>query len=230
MDVKRETRGADSPFVQRISRVTYNGDVGDVTTPDGTWDLVFCFRLGRVAILQTGQIVRPIDLAYEPGDSYFAIVFKPDVYMPHRPGNMMFHKGIFRPLAARDSFWLDNDRLEIPTFDNAEQFVAQLAARGLIARDRVVGYAVEAELEQLDDRTLERHVARVTGMTAKMLQQILRANRAVKLLEGGSRAADVAADLGYTDQSHLTNSLRRILGRTPGEIARDSRLRLESGK
>jgi hypothetical protein len=223
MDVKRETRSADSPFVERIKRVTYIGDVRDVTRPDGTWDLIFRLRRGRVAILHTGQIVRPIDLAYEQGDSYFSIAFKPDVYMPHRPGSMMFHKGIFRPLAGKDAFWLDNDRLEIPTFDNAERFVAQLASRGLIARDRVVRYAVEGNLKHLDDRTLQRHFARVTGMTGKTLQQILRANRAVDLIERGCRAADVASDLGYTDQSHLTNSLRRILGRTPGEIARTPR-------
>jgi AraC-like DNA-binding protein len=48
--------------------------------------------------------------------------------------------------------------------------------------------------------------------------QVLRANQAVKWLREGHRIADVAADLGYADQAHLTHSLRRIMGRTPGQI------------
>lgn len=220
MDVKREIRRSDSPFVARVNRVTYIGDTRGVTTPDGTWDVVIRSRRGRVEVLLTGQIVQPITLDYEQGDSYVSVAFKPDVYLPQRPGSSMFNRGVFQPLAGEDSFWLDNERLEIPTFDNAEQFVARLACRGLIARDRVVGRAVEGNLTQLDDRTLQRHFARVTGMTGKTLQQILRANRAAELLKHGARVADVASDLGYSDQSHLTNSLRRILGRTPGEIVR----------
>jgi len=220
MDVKWETRRSDSPFVARINRVTYIGDARTVTTPDGTWDVVIRSRLGRVEVLLTGQIVQPIDLDYEQGDSFVSIAFKPDVYLPQRPGSSMINRGVFQPLAGKDSFWLDNVRLEIPTFDNAEHFVARLGSRGLIARDRVVGYAVEGNLTHLGDRTLQRHFARVTGMTGKTLQQILRANRAAGLLEHGARVVDVAAELGYSDQSHLTNSLRRILGRTPGEIAR----------
>jgi Helix-turn-helix domain len=218
--MKREDRTSDSPLVARVSRVTYFDNVRDVAEPDGTWDMVFRHRLGQVQVLQTGQHDRPIELDYEAGDSYFAIAFKPDVFMPHLPGSAMVWQGVFHPLANKSHFWIGAERLEIPAFDNAEHLVARLSRRGLIARDRVVGRAVQGSLRRLDDRTLQRHCAHVTGLTGKALQQILRANRAVKLLQLGDRISAVAAELGYTDQSHLTRSLQRIIGHTPGEINR----------
>jgi AraC-like DNA-binding protein len=69
----------------------------------------------------------------------------------------------------------------------------------------------------VDDRSLQRHSAHVTGLSPKKLQQIVRADAALALLQQGLRPADVAAQLGYTDQAHLTHSLRRILGVTPGQ-------------
>jgi hypothetical protein len=218
--VKREDRNSDCAFVERVSRVTYLNNVRDVAEPDGTWDLVFRLRLGQVQVLQTGQHDRPIELDYEPGDSYFNIAFRPDVFMPRLPGSTMVKRGVFHPLANKTHFWIGAERLEIPTFDNAEQLVARRASRGMIARGRVVGRAVEGGLRRLDDRNLQRHCAHVTGLTGKALQQILRAQRAARLLRRGDRIPAVAAELGYTDQSHLTNSLQRIIGRTPGEITR----------
>ena len=139
--------------------------------------------------------------------------------MPQLPGRMTAHQGVVRPLAGRHSFWSGQERLEVPSFDNAEQFVRQLAARGLIERDRVVRRALDGALQRLDERTTQRHFADVTGLSAKTFQQVLRAGDAVKRLEAGEAPAAVAADLGFTDQAHLTNSLKRIMGRTPGQIA-----------
>ena len=61
---------------------------------------------------------------------------------------------------------------------------------------------------------------RATGLTHKKIQQIERAHEAVSLLEGGSSIADAAFELGYFDQAHLTNSLKRFVGRTPAQISR----------
>jgi len=47
------------------------------------------------------------------------------------------------------------------------------------------------------------------GLTAKRLQQVK-----------GKRAIDVALELGYSDQSHLTRALKALMGRTPGEVVR----------
>jgi AraC-like DNA-binding protein len=51
------------------------------------------------------------------------------------------------------------------------------------------------------------------------VQQIRRAWQATALLEQGCSILDTAYQLGYFDQSHLTNSLRRYMGQTPAQIS-----------
>jgi AraC-like DNA-binding protein len=41
-------------------------------------------------------------------------------------------------------------------------------------------------------------------------------------LRMGQAAADVAFALGYADQAHMINSLKAIMGQTPGQIAREA--------
>lgn len=52
------------------------------------------------------------------------------------------------------------------------------------------------------------------------MRQIERARRATLLLQDGLAIADVAHGAGYFDQAHLTRSLGRLVGQTPGQIAR----------
>jgi len=222
-DVQRETRAADSPsaarFIAHVDRVHYAAATQDLMRPDGTWDLVFRqSRDGRLMVLQTGQTDRVVPLDNEAGDSWFSIAFRPEVYMPGRPGATMLNRGHVHELAGGQGFLIGGERLELPCFENADEFVMQLARRGLIEVDRLVHRATAGDWQRVDDRSLQRHSAHVTGLSPKKLQQILRADAAGALLLKGQRPADVAAELRYADQAHLTHSLRRILGLTPGQL------------
>lgn len=226
MPIRRRHRGADSPFIERVTHVVYDQAAGGVTTPDGCWDIVFRRRRGEMQILQTGLITRPIPLDYEAGDEYLTVSFKPGVFMPMLPGVRMLDHAFFRPAVSQRAFWLDGDVLEIPTFENAEGLVGRLARRGLLTRDRVVTSALEEDLEAVSSqRTTQRHFRQVLGITAKALQQIYRARTAVDLLERGRPIIDVALDLGFADQAHLTRSLKRLTGQTPAAIRRASLVR-----
>ena len=97
VSIHREERGADSTFVERITLVRYDRTVDDWTTPDGCWDIVIRRVRGRVEVLQTGLITRPIRLDYEAGDECVCISFKPGVFMPHLPGSAMLNRGVVRP-------------------------------------------------------------------------------------------------------------------------------------
>jgi hypothetical protein len=222
MTSRRDERPSDSPWVHRITRVCYDRDTRDVTTPDGCWDIVVMRMNGRVQMLQTGLITRPVTLDYGAGDEYLAISFKPGVFRPRLPGQGMVDRGHLLPSEGRrlapGSFWLEQDRLEIPTFDNAEGLVDRLVRRELIMRDEIVEGVVEGRPRAISPRSVQRHFLQTLGMTAKHLEQIRRAHRAVELLGQGRRVVEVALDLGYADQPHLTRSLRAIMGKTPGEI------------
>ncbi|BDI30773.1 AraC family transcriptional regulator [Capsulimonas corticalis] len=52
-----------------------------------------------------------------------------------------------------------------------------------------------------------------------------RVDRAKELLErGGMTAGEAASEVGFADQSHLTRHMRRLLGVTPGVLARRTRI------
>jgi len=76
-------------------------------------------------------------------------------------------------------------------------------------------------------RTLERGFKRVTGLTLKQYQVMLRLERLVLKLyalgEDELEWADLAQEYGFTDQPHLIRHLRQLLGKTPGSYlkARD---------
>ena len=63
---------------------------------------------------------------------------------------------------------------------------------------------------------MQRHFRNILGITPKGLEQFLRARQAVDLLQGGRPIPDVVDDLGFADQAHLTRSLKRLTGQTPG--------------
>ena len=55
-------------------------------------------------------------------------------------------------------------------------------------------------------------------MQVHAYQMQLRVVRAKELLFNGIAAKDVALEVGFYDQAHLTNALRRYTGVTPGRV------------
>ena len=221
VSVTSDVRPSDSPLVERVTRVRFGSAWRGVTTPDGCWDIVVRRVKGRLELLQTGIITRPVELAYAAGDEYLSISFKPGVFMPRLPGKRMIDRGLLRPTPSPRTFRVEQEDLEIPTFDNAEGLVDCLTRRQLIVRDEIVEGVVEGRPRAIHPRSVQRHFLEAMGLTAKRLQQIQRACQAIELLAQKKRAVDVALELGYADQSHLTRALKAIMGKTPGEIARD---------
>src|SRR5262245_38402842 len=120
MTAFRATRASDSPLVERITQVIYDAPTRELSTPDGCWDIAILRRGGQTTVLQTGLISRPVLLENDAGDSYLAISFKPGVFVPSAPGSAMVDRALVRPLVAACAFAMDSEKLEIPTFENAE--------------------------------------------------------------------------------------------------------------
>jgi AraC-like DNA-binding protein len=218
--IVEEERPADSPLVARVRRVRYTADAREMALPDGSWDLLFVRRGGRPLVaIQTGQIAAPLAVDGRAGDEMLTIAFKPEVYVPRLPGHLTFSQGVQHPVEKDRSFWIGHERLEIPRFDNVEQLVAALSRKGLLERDPVVMRALQGTRQRLDERSIQRHFAEVTGLGLKAFQQIARAHDAALLLRQGQAPSQVAAELGFSDQAHLTHSLKRFLGQTPRQIA-----------
>lgn len=74
----------------------------------------------------------------------------------------------------------------------------------------------------ITERSLQRLVEQRLGLSPKWLVQRRRLHDAVEALKAGSTGlADMAADLGYTDQAHFTHDFRTVVGTTPGDYLRD---------
>jgi hypothetical protein len=161
-----------------------------------------------------------------PADAeFFGIVFKLGSFMPHLPvRNLLDRQDATLPEASSNSFWLHGSAWELPTFENAEVFVGRLVRRGILVRDPVVEAAIRGHTPDVSSRSLQYRFLRATGLTHKTIRQIERARSAVSLLERGTPISDTAFELGYFDQAHLTNSLKRFIGRTPAQVARKSTL------
>ncbi len=151
---------------------------------------------------------------------FFGIQLSLGSFMPHLPPGHLVDRHAALPGATNRSFWLNDVAWPFPEFDDAEAFVEKLVREGLLAREPVVEAVLQ---DRLDDRerslrTVQRRFLQATGLTCRAVRQIERARRAAALLERGSSILDVVYELGYTDQPHLTKSLKHLIGRTPARI------------
>lgn len=220
MQLAETIEGFRSPHIRSVNRIRFDGSGLEPMHPDGCWDIAIIRRGDQVAVLRTGLSTFTSKLDHQPGDEVVWIAFAPSSYMPLMPGQTMLNEGVMLPMIGKDRFWLGTDVIEIPSFDNAESFVARLERNGLIENNDLVAAIVSGRPKAMTERTMQRHFLKTTGMTYKAFTQVERAHKAMTLLRLGRPAAGVAFALGYADQPHMIRSLKSIMGQTPGQIAK----------
>ena len=82
------------------------------------------------------------------------------------------------------------------------------------ARGRITVRALRAATGA-SERTLERAFLREVGLPARTLAAVLRVQAALLLRDGEPSWAQLAAELDYVDQPHLTREFRRVAGLPP---------------
>jgi hypothetical protein len=217
-----DNRGADSPLVETMWRTTSDAEGSFTSTAIATWELVFTRSNGvmRATLRGPETFSSP---ALVPADAEFiGIQFKLGTYMPTLPTHQFVDRAIELPArGGRRTFGFLGKVWDVPRFDNADVFVGRLERAGLLRSDPVVRASLAGHPPTVSLRTVQRRILHVTGVTRRTLQLIERARRAATQLEEGASIADVVHGSGYSDQPHLTRSLRRFLGQTPGQILRE---------
>jgi AraC-like DNA-binding protein len=221
--VLEDERSANSSFVEMVWR-THSERAGTFTSVAASnWEMVFATFNGQTMITARGPETKASEADYPADAEFFGITFKLGTFMPHLPvRTLLDRRDATLPEASSNSFWLHGSAWELPTFENADVFVDRLIRQGILVRDPVVEAAIQGHTPDMSARSLQYRFLRATGLTHKTIQQIERALSAVSLLERGTPISDTAFELGYFDQAHLTNSLKRFIGRTPAQIARKS--------
>ena len=86
--------------------------------------------------------------------------------------------------------------------------------------DEAVSLDALASLAGLSKYHLLRSFTRETGITPYSYFETLRIDRAKALLKQGETPANVALATGFGDQSHFSNTFKRLIGLTPGQYRR----------
>lgn len=104
--------------------------------------------------------------------------------------------------------------------------VAEVWRRVSLAQGRVRVERLADQVGWTRKRLWSRFRAQV-GMTPKRVAQLVRFDHAAHLLAGGLSAAEVAAETGYADQSHLHRDSTAFAGLTPAAVAAAPWLRVD---
>lgn len=113
---------------------------------------------------------------------------------------------------------LEGQRFNVPDHAGLSRFVSDLVEAGLLRSDDDVRRALSGDHSGYSVRHWQRRIREVTGLTRKQIAQLERARTAYRLLQEGVRPAECAARCGYSDQAHLTRSLRLFHGQTPARV------------
>jgi AraC-like DNA-binding protein len=218
-----DTRPANSSLVEIVWH-THSERPGTFTSVAASnWEMVITTFGGKIMITARGPETKASQADFPADAEFFGITFKLGTFMPHLPIKTLLDKqDATLPEASSNSFWLCGSAWELPTFENADVFVDRLIRQGILVRDPVVEAAIQGHTPHMSIRSLQYRFLQATGLTHKTIQQIERARSAVSLLERGTAISDAAFELGYFDQAHLSNSLKRFVGSTPAQIAQKS--------
>lgn len=223
MELVFDERSVNSSCVETIWR-TYSDRAGTFTSVAvSNWEMVITTVGGKTTITARGPETKASEADFPEGAEFFGITFKLGAFMPHLPiKTLIDRQDTALPEASSHSFWLHGSTWELPTFENADVFVDRLIHQEVLARDPVVEAAIRGHTPDLSMRSLQHRFLRATGLPHKTIRQIERAHSAVSRLEKGTSILDTALELGYFDQAHMTGSLKRFIGKTPGQIAQES--------
>lgn len=215
-------RASDSSLVETIWHAQSERAGSFISTASTHWEMVVTRYEGQTVFTVRGPETQATPLHYQSiGVEWIGIRFRVGTFMPALPPAALRNfQDVDLPEATSRSFWFHGSAWEVPDFENADTFVARLISEGLLVSDPVVTTAMHGRLHALSPRSLQYHFLRATGLTFKTIRLIERAHQAQALLEQGTPILETVHQLGYYDQSHLTDSLKRFLGRTPAQIVR----------
>ena len=212
--------GSDSEFVEKAWSTHSEPEAAFMSIAVSHWHIVVTTQRDLTQLTLRGPETRATVTSIPADVEFFGIVFSLGTFMPAVPLARLVDQAVTLPAATPSSVWLDGSRWEIPTAGNSDVFVDRLVRQGLIVRDPVVAESFQDDVDGVSTRTLQRRVARATGLTRGTIRQIARAEKAVEALGKGVSPPDVALRLGYADQAHLIRSLKRFIGQTPTQINR----------
>ena len=220
MSIIFQKRHSDSPLIASVTHGHTARDGSSLRPAVNDWHMVFVQHRGSLRPLIVGPKTTAGFASWEEGAEILWIGFQPGTFMPHLPFRALLDEEVALPEASSRRFWLNGTAWQVPDFDHVETFVCRLERAGLLVQDPLVRAALTEGIQDIPERTVRHRFAQATGLTQGHIRQVERAQHAAQLLERGVPIADVVFQTGYSDQPHLTRSLRQFVGHTPAHILR----------
>jgi AraC-like DNA-binding protein len=214
-----EHRSSDSVFIERTWSSESEPAPFFLSVAASRWQMVVTNQEGVSRLAVRGPETHATVTAIPADAEFFGIVFSLGTFVPGLPLVDLVDRAVTLPAPSRKSVGFGGSQWELPTIANADTFVERLVAHGVIARDPFAAEWTTTDPVGVSTRTVQRRVARATGLTRRTIRQIARAELAVEALTAGRSPLDTALMLGYADQAHLTRSLQRFVGQTPARVA-----------
>ena len=212
------TQSLESTFVQAIYQARSVGGGSFMSTAASNWEMVITKQKGKITLSLRGPETKVSPAPIPEDAEFFGIIFRHGTFMPNLPGCKLVDHEIHLPETVKNSFQLFGETWEFPNSENVDVFINRLTRNDLLKQDPVVGDVLRGKTQDLSLRSVQRRFVQVTGLTYKTIQQIERAKQATALLQSGVPISETTHQVGYFDQAHLTNSLRRFYGQTPAQI------------
>jgi len=213
-----EERPSDSPFIECTYQARAVKDERYLVPATEHWDIWFGREPdGEISAGLSGPSLGHRWVASVIGQHGWGVQLRSHMVVPGVSKRFLLG-GEMRLPVVDGHVELSGHRLTVPEFDELDGFVDGLVARGLLRSDDDVRRALSGDESGYSERQWQRRARETTGMTRKQIAQITRARRAFELLQQGLTPAECAAECGYSDQAHLTRSLRAFHGMTPARI------------
>ncbi|WP_246322545.1 helix-turn-helix domain-containing protein [Microlunatus parietis] len=183
---------------------------------------ICCVRAGGVTtVYLRGPVTRATPLVCPPGTEFFGADFRTGAYLTVAPpAGLADWNDIALPTLPDGRILLGGQTWETPTPDNLDVFVDRLHRAGLLIFDPLVEDLRYGCTVPVSTRVAQARFRRAAGLSRRAFDLIDRTRQAADLLRAGSPIREVVARTGFYDQPQLTRVVRRLIGHTPGELAR----------
>ena len=214
-----ENRIEPSDFVERIWRTRSVPEKAMISVAVPHWQLVFVNSAhGPTSVFARGPETKASIVEIPQDADFLGIEFKLGTFIPALAIGTLVDIGRELDTVSRNRVNLAGSNWEIPNFENAADFVARLVRDGALVRDPIVEQTMLRQPVAITERSVQRRFLRATGVTYGTVRQIERAERTRALLAAGTSILEAVEIAGYSDQAHMTRSLQRFLGKTPGKV------------
>jgi hypothetical protein len=211
-----EEKTSLSPFVETVWRASQHTDGVYVASADACWDMIFVRPLkGKPQVLLSGPGTETANVSYQAGNISFGVQFRHGTVFKHIPVAEMVNVTKQLPMPTDDTFVLCDITWKFPTYEHIDLFLSGLSEHGLLTTNTVVRDVLENKTVNMSLRSIQRHFAVAVGLSPRQVKQIISSRKAVRLLLQGVPIAEVAYQLNYADQAHMTRMLKRYTGYTP---------------